>query len=98
MAQPDAGQRHETLPHFVGAEEGQGEDTRWQRPGRDYFRWTAKHDPHFTNRRSIADIGVVIGQSTQLLYPGPATARTRLYMRETTQGIYDALLWGPVRV
>ncbi|MGB8096828.1 MAG: alpha-amylase family protein, partial [Terracidiphilus sp.] len=80
--------------HFVGAEGGEGEDTRWQQVGRDYFRWTAKHDAHFVNRRSIADIGVVIGQSTQLLYPGPATARTRHYMRETTQGIYDALLWG----
>lgn len=80
--------------HFVGAEGGEGEDTRWQQVGRDYFRWTAKHDAHFVNRRSIAGIGVVIGQSTQLLYPGPATARSRHYMRETTQGIYDALLWG----
>ena len=80
--------------HFVGAEGGAGEDIRWQKVGRDYFRWTARHDAHFINRRSIANIGVVIGQSTQLLYPGPATARTRTYMRETTQGIYDALLWG----
>jgi len=80
--------------HFIGAEGGAGEDRRWQEVGREYFRWTAKHDAHFTNRRSIANIGVVIGQSTQLLYPGPETARTRHYMRETTQGIYDALLWG----
>ena len=80
--------------HFVGAEGGVGEDLRWQELGREYFRWTAKHDAHFANRRSIANIGVVFGQSTQLLYPGPATARTRHYMRETTQGIYDALLWG----
>ncbi|HLY40227.1 MAG TPA: alpha-amylase family protein [Terracidiphilus sp.] len=80
--------------HFVGAEGGAGEDRRWQELGREYFRWTAQHEAHFTNRRSIANIGVVIGQSTQLLYPGPATARTRHYMRETTQGIYDALLWG----
>ena len=64
------------------------------RSAREYFQWTAKHDAHFLNRHSIANIGVVIGQSTQLLYPGPATARTRHYMRETTQGIYDALLWG----
>jgi len=80
--------------HFVGAESGAGKDRRWQELGREYFRWTAKYDSHFTNRRSIANIGVVIGQSTQLLYPGPATVRTRRYMRETTQGIYDALLWG----
>ena len=80
--------------HFVGAEDGLGEDRRWQKTGLDYFRWTARHDAHFTTRRSIANIGVVIGQSTQLLYPGPATVRSRAYMHETTQGIYDALLRG----
>jgi len=35
-----------------------------------------------------------MGQSTQVLYPGPATARSRTYMRETTHGIYEALLAG----
>ena len=58
--------------HFVGADNGS-----WRRPslvkvGVDYFGWTAKHDAHFNTRRSIANIGVVIGQSTQLLYPGQA--------------------------
>jgi hypothetical protein len=80
--------------HFVGAEDGLGEDRRWQKVGLDYFGWTARHDAHWATRRSIANIGVVIGQSTQLLYPGPATMRTRTYMHETTQGIYDALLRG----
>jgi hypothetical protein len=80
--------------HFVGSEDGLGEDRRWQKVGEDYFRWTAKHDNHLATRRSIANIGVVFGQSTQLLYPGPATVRTRGYMHETTQGIYDALLRG----
>ena len=80
--------------HFVGAENGFDEDRRWQKTGVDYFGWTTKHDAHFATRRSIANIGVVIGQSTQLLYPGPATARSRAYMHETTQGIYDALLRG----
>ena len=80
--------------HFVGSEAGLGEDRRWQKVGEDYFRWTAKHDAHFAARRSIANIGVVMGQSTQLLYPGPATVRAREYMHETTQGIYDALLRG----
>jgi hypothetical protein len=77
--------------HFVG---GENEDRRWQPVGREYFEWTAKHDAHLATRLSIANIGVVIGQSTQLLYPGPATARSRSYMRETTNGIYDALLRG----
>ncbi|HEY2468192.1 MAG TPA: alpha-amylase family protein [Terracidiphilus sp.] len=80
--------------HFVGSENGFGEDRRWQRVGAEYFRWTAKHDAHLTTRRSVANLGVVFGQSTQLLYPGPATVRSRAYMHETTQGIYDALLRG----
>lgn len=80
--------------HFVGSEDGLGEDRRWQKVGSDYFRWTAKHDAHFRTRRSIANIGVVMGQSTQLLYSGPATMHSPAYMHETTQGIYDALLQG----
>ena len=75
--------------HFIGSEAGFGEDRRWQKVGTDYFQWTAKHDAHFKARRSIANIGVVMGQSTQLLYKGPATAHSREYMRETTQGIYE---------
>lgn len=80
--------------HFVGAENGFSQDQRWQEVGADFFRWTARHDAHLTTRRSIANIGVVIGQSTQLFYPGPAAARSHAYMHETTQGIYDALLQG----
>ena len=80
--------------HFIGSENGFGEDRRWQKVGVDYFRWTAQHDIHFTTRRSIAAIGVVMGQSTQLPYPGPTTMRSRAYMNETMQGIYDALLRG----
>jgi hypothetical protein len=80
--------------HFVGAENGFDEDRRWQPVGRDYFGWTAKHDAHLATVRSIANIGVVFGQATQLLYPGPSTVRTRAYMHETTNGLYDALLRG----
>ena len=80
--------------HFIGSEAGLGEDRRWQKVGSDYFRWTAKHDAHLKCRRSVANIGVVMGQSTQLLYNGPETAHSREYMRETTHGIYDALLRG----
>ncbi len=80
--------------HFIGAENGLGEDRRWQKIGADYFQWTARHDAHLRTRRSIANLGVVIGQGTQLLYPGPASDRSRSYMYETTQGIYDILLRG----
>ena len=80
--------------HFIGSEDGLGEDRRWQKVGSDYFQWAAKHDAHLKPRRSIADIGVVMGQSTQLLYKGPAVAQSRAYMRETTHGIYETLLRG----
>ncbi|MFZ0338738.1 MAG: alpha-amylase family protein [Terracidiphilus sp.] len=80
--------------HFVGAEKGFCEDRRWQKVGEEYFDWAARHDAHLAVRRSVANIGVVMGQSTHLLYPGPATARVPTYMRETTQGMYEALLRG----
>jgi hypothetical protein len=80
--------------HFIGSEDGFGEDRRWQKPGKDFFLWHAKHEAHFKTRRSIANIGVVIGQSTQVLYPGPSTAHSRTYMRDTTHGIYETLLTG----
>jgi hypothetical protein len=80
--------------HFVGSENGFCEDRRWQKTGTDYFRWTERHDAHLTARRSVANIGVVMGQSTQLLYPGPGLKPARRYMHETTQGLYDALLRG----
>jgi hypothetical protein len=80
--------------HFVGAENGLGEDRRWQKTGADFFHWASKNDAHLTARRSVANIGIVMGQSTQLLYPGPGLKPARHYMRETTQGLYDALLRG----
>ena len=80
--------------HFIGSEAGLGEDRRWQKLGADYFQWAAKHDAHLKPRRSIANIGVVMGQSTQLLYPGPAVAHSRDYMRETAHGVYETLLSG----
>jgi len=80
--------------HFIGSEAGFGEDRRWQKVGAEYFQWTKKHDAHLTGRRSLANIGAVIGQSTQLLYPGPSVAHSHAYMRETTHGIYETLLRG----
>jgi hypothetical protein len=85
--------------HFVGSENGLGEDRRWQKVGADYFKWTEKHDAHLKVRRSIANIGVVMGQSTQLLYQGPSVrgpgaVHSRTYMRDTTHGIYETLLAG----
>jgi len=80
--------------HFIGSECGLGEDRRWQKVGADYFQWAAKHDSHLTPRRSIANLGVLMGQNTQLFYQGPAAAHSRDHMRETIHGIYETLLSG----
>lgn len=76
--------------HFVGAENGLGEDRRWQKVGRSYYPWTAKHDKHFSNRNTIADIGVVMGQRTQIFY----RHSDRSHMNDRINGIYYALLEG----
>ena len=76
--------------HIIGGEHGLGEDRRWLEPAHQYFNWMAKHDVHFVNKRSIADIGVVIGQRTNLFYNPPRGVPMRQYM----DGLYYALLEG----
>lgn len=80
--------------HFIGSEGGFCEDRRWQKIGAEVFEWAARHDAHLTPRRSLANIGVVMGQSTQLLYKGPPAAHSANYMHETMQGLYEILLTG----
>jgi len=76
--------------HWIGAENGMGDDRRWLEPGRQYFQWTAKHDRHFTNKRSIANLGVVMGQRTHLFYTPPRGATATQFI----DGMYYALLEG----
>ncbi|MBZ5584448.1 MAG: beta-galactosidase trimerization domain-containing protein [Acidobacteriia bacterium] len=76
--------------HFIGGEKGMGEDRRWLEAGRQYFVWTAKHDRHFVNRRSIANIGVVMGQRAHLFYTPPRGAT----MSQFIDGMYYALVEG----
>ena len=76
--------------HIIGGENGLGEDRRWLEPAHQYFNWMAKHDAHFVNRRSIANIGVVMGQRTHLFYKPPRGALMAQYM----DGLYYALLEG----
>jgi hypothetical protein len=76
--------------HIVGGENGMGEDRRWLEPAHRYFNWMAKHDQHFVNKRSIANIGVVMGQRTNLFYRPP----NRSAMREYMDGLYYALVEG----
>ena len=86
--------------HLIGAEKGMGEDRRWLEPAHQYFNWMAKHDPHFVAKRSIANIGVVMGQRTQLFYNPPFRgARSegwslRTMLGEYMDGLYYALLEG----
>ncbi|MEO7145971.1 MAG: alpha-amylase family protein [Bryobacteraceae bacterium] len=76
--------------HFVGAEGGLGLDRRWQQPGREYFTWLARHEKHFFNKRTIANLGVVMGQRTNLFYTPPGGGSVAQYM----DGLYYALLEG----
>ncbi|MGC9999398.1 MAG: alpha-amylase family protein [Bryobacteraceae bacterium] len=76
--------------HIIGGENGLGEDRRWLEPAHQYFNWMAKHDVHFVNRRSIANLGVVMGQRTQLFYKSPRGSLMPQYI----DGLYYALLEG----
>ncbi|HEY1647593.1 MAG TPA: alpha-amylase family protein [Terracidiphilus sp.] len=76
--------------HIVGAEKGMGEDRRELDVPRAYFAWTAQHDPHFVNKRTIAKLGVVMGQRTHLFYKPQPDAT----MQQFLNGMYYALLEG----
>lgn len=76
--------------HIIGGEKGMGEDRRWLEPAHKYFNWMAKHDRHFVNKRSIANVGVVMGQRTHLFYKPPRGVLMPQYMN----GLYYALLEG----
>ena len=75
---------------FIGAQTGMGEDRRWQAPGREYFTWLARHDRHFVNKKTIANLGVVMGQRTHLFYKTPGNFSTQQYL----DGLYYALMEG----
>jgi Hypothetical glycosyl hydrolase 6/Beta-galactosidase trimerisation domain len=81
--------------HIVGAEKGMGGkgmgvDRRELDVPRTYFAWTAQHEPHFRNKRTLARLGVVMGQRTQLFYKTRGTATTEQFVH----GMYTALLEG----
>lgn len=78
--------------HLVSAEKGQGVDRRELETPRKFFAWTAKHDAHFVNRRTIANVGVVMGQSTHLFYKPQPGANAQQFLN----GMYYALLEGRI--
>jgi hypothetical protein len=66
------------------------QDQRWREPARKFFRWHARHEVHFVNKRSIANLGVVFSNRTNAFYTPPADAQSWEYL----QGLYYALLEG----
>jgi hypothetical protein len=76
--------------HWVGAQSGLGEDRRWQQIGRRYMDWLKRHDLHFERRRTVANVGVVMGQRSHLFYTPPGEGG----MQQFTDGLYYALLEG----
>jgi hypothetical protein len=82
--------------HWLG---GSPEDNRWREPGRLFFGWLAENEPHFRNRRSLANIAVLYPQSTIAFYRSNGT-RTRslngmpIDPVDYIEGLYYALLEG----
>jgi hypothetical protein len=84
--------------HWLG---GAPEDTRWKPVGRDFFTWLAANEPHFRNRRSVADVAVLYPQRTIAFYrsgTGPQAWRgsERAQTTDYLQGLYYALLEGRI--
>jgi len=82
--------------HWLG---GSPEDNRWREVGFSFFNWLAANEPHFRNKQSIADIGVLYPQSTIAFYrsgnkPGSWRGSDRVQTSEYLQGLYYALLEG----
>ncbi|HEU5080932.1 MAG TPA: alpha-amylase family protein [Opitutaceae bacterium] len=81
--------------HWLGGQTGLGEDHRWIKAGRDFLQWQARHDEHFTYRRSLANVGVVWSQRSNAHYapPGASTEQRHGYP-EFVLSLYALLLEG----
>ncbi|MGH9353730.1 MAG: hypothetical protein ACRD2G_16480, partial [Terriglobia bacterium] len=82
--------------HWLG---GSPLDNRWRSAGRAFFDWLAENEPHFRNRRSIANIAVLYPQSTIAFYRSDGTRERRLNGDvidpvDYIEGLYYALLEG----
>lgn len=84
---------------------GEVYDKRWMEIGRKYFKWLAKHEKHYFNKRSLVKIAVVFSQKLTELYnaPGPVAGgygggavdpNARGDSRSYLDGMYYALLEG----
>lgn len=57
--------------HWLGLEQGFGQDRRWQQHGRDFMQWHAKNDVHFHNKRSLAKVAVIASSRSVTMYKAP---------------------------
>jgi len=71
--------------HWLG---GVPKDLRWRQTGRQFFNWIAKHERHFINQRSIANIAVVFSERGNSFYKPPGGSDPTEFL----QGLYYALL------
>ena len=76
--------------HVIGGERGWAKIGGGRSLGEDYFCLDREARRHFMNRGSIANIGVVIGQRTNLFYQAPSD----MTMQRNIDGMYSALLEG----
>jgi hypothetical protein len=73
--------------HWLGFQQGFGEDRRWQKVGREVLGWQAANDRHFHNVRSIANVALVVSQISNRLYEAPAGTDGL----DAVQGMYQLL-------
>lgn len=82
--------------HWLG---GSPLDNRWRSAGREFYDWLAQNEPHFRNKRSVADIAVLYPQSSIAFYRSDGSRERRLNGDiidpvEYIEGLYYALLEG----
>ncbi|HXE08186.1 MAG TPA: alpha-amylase family protein [Acidobacteriaceae bacterium] len=74
--------------HHLGMEQGFKEDRRWQKLGREFLGWHAKHDRHFHNVRSMAKVAIIAAPHSNSTYPAPANEP----VTDAVEGFYATLL------
>jgi Hypothetical glycosyl hydrolase 6/Beta-galactosidase trimerisation domain len=78
--------------HWLGLEQGFKEDRRWQKGGRDFLSWQARHDKHFHNVRSLARIAIIAAPRSVTIYDAP-TAEDKT---DSIEGMYAVLTEGRI--
>jgi hypothetical protein len=57
--------------HHLGLEQGFKEDRRWQKLGREFLSWHARHDAHFHNVRNMASVAILAAPYSNATYQAP---------------------------